>query len=219
MATDFQIVFPQEAVRLDQVRLTHYQGLRALTLRGEDFRAVDEVVINDMPSPDVIVMSRTELIAQLPESLQTVPEIRSVSVLNRRFTLSPRSVLKFRIGNSPGKVRGVLRLIQLFVKILFTTPGTDIFSPNSGGGALSRVGATYGQDEGENIVTEFVIAVQRTQRQIVSLQSRDQRSPRDERLLAANVVGKEFDKLQGALYMQVEIITQAGTSAIVTTEL
>jgi hypothetical protein len=219
MAVDFQVVYPQETVRLDQVRLKRTGGIQALHIIGQDFRAVDAVIINDLPSPDVMVLSRTELVAQLPDSMQALPEVHNVAVLNRRFTLSPRSLLKFRIGKMPGKVRGVMRLVQLFVKILFTTPGTDIFSRNAGGGAVSRVGATYGADDGDNIVTEFVIAVQRTQRQIVAMQSRDRRSARDERLLAANVVGQEFDKLQGALYMQVELVSQAGTNAIVNVEL
>jgi hypothetical protein len=140
-------------------------------------------------------------------------------VLSNQFTLSPRSLVRFRIGKTPGKVRGILRLTQLFLKVLFTTPGSDIFHPNAGGGALQVVGSTYGQGEGEGVVTEFVIAINRTQRQLIAMQSRDQRAPRDERLMAANVLSTEFDKLQGGLYITVEIISQAGRRAITNVEL
>jgi hypothetical protein len=219
MAVDFQVVYPQESIRLDKVRLITYEGLRALSVTGADFRAVDEVVINDTPSPDVIVLSKNELVAQLPDALQAIPEVRSVMVLSNQFTLSPRSLVRFRIGKTPGKVRGILRLTQLFLKVLFTTPGSDIFHPNAGGGALQVVGSTYGQGEGEGVVTEFVIAINRTQRQLIAMQSRDQRAPRDERLMAANVLSTEFDKLQGGLYITVEIISQAGRRAITNVEL
>jgi hypothetical protein len=219
MAVDFQVVHPQESIRLDNVRLITYEGLRALRLSGADFRAVDEVIVNDSPSPDVIVLSKNELVAQLPSALQDIPEVRSVMVLSNQFVLSPRSLVRFRIGKTPGRVRGILRLVQLFLKVLFTTPGSDIFHPNAGGGALQTVGSTYGQGEGEGIVTEFVIAINRAQRQLIAMQSRDHRAPRDERLMAASVLSTEFDKLQGGVYITVEIISQAGRRAITNVEL
>ena len=219
MSVDLQVCYPQESIRLNKVELTTLGGLRALNIHGTDFSAVDEVVINEVPSPDVVVINDRQLLAQLPDMYQAVPEVRSVTVLSKRFVVSSRSLLRFRIGQSPGKARGIHRLIQLFVKVLFTTPGTDIFNKQLGGGALKKVGETFGQDEGQNIVTDFVIAVSRTARQILAMQGRDQRSPRDERLLSATVVGAEFDKLQSAYYVKVEIVSQAGTSGIVNMEL
>lgn len=219
MAVDFQVVFPQESIRLNDVRLTSMGGLHALSIVGADFRAVDEVIINELPSPDVIVVTKTSLVAQLPDVYQSVPEVRSVTVLSKQFSLSPRSLIRFRIGKSPGKVQGIHRLIQLFLKVLFTTPGTDIFNPQAGGGIMKKVGETFGQDEGHNIVTDFVISVNRTQRQLLAMQTRDQRSPRDERLMSATVTGTEYDKLQSAFYLTVEIVSQAGRTAIANVEL
>lgn len=219
MAVDLQVVFPQESIVLNDIRVERYDGFWAVRVEGEDFRAVDEVSINELASPDVIVLSKTLLVAQLPDLYQKVPEVRSVAVLSNRLTLSPRSLIRFRISKSPGRVRGILRLVQLFLKILFTTPGTDIFRPGSGGGILRQVGETFGQSEGSNIVTDMVIAVNRTQRQLISMQSRDQRSPRDERLLSAKVLSSSFDKLQSAFYITVEIVSQAGRTAVTNLEL
>jgi hypothetical protein len=81
------------------------------------------------------------------------------------------------------------------------------------------VGATFGQDEGSNLVSDIVIAINRTQRQIISAQSRDTRSPRDERLLSARVVSANFDKLQSAFYVKLELVSQAGRTAITNLEL
>ncbi len=219
MAVDLQACFPQESVTLNDVRVVKYGGLWVVRVEGDDFRAVDEVLINDTASPDVIVLSRTLLTAQLPDMYQTMPEVRSVMVLNKQLTLSPRSLIRFRIGKSPGKVRGILRLMQLFLKVLFTSPGSDIFRPNSGGGLLRSLGTTFGQDEGSNLVSDIVIAVNRTQRQIIAAQSRDQRSPRDERLLTARIISANFDKLQSAFYVKIELVSQAGRTAITNLEL
>lgn len=219
MAVDLQTCFPQESITLNDVRVVKYGGLWAVRVEGDDFRSVDEVVINDVASPDVIVLSKTLLTAQLPDLYQAMPEVRSVMVLSKQMTLSPRSLIRFRIGKSPGKVRGILRLVQLFLKVLFTSPGSDIFRPNSGGGLLRSVGMTFGQDEGDNLVSDIVIAINRTQRQLIASQSRDQRSPRDERLLSARVVSANFDKLQSAFYVRLELVSQAGRTAITNLEL
>ena len=219
MAVDLMCVFPQDSIRLSDIRSVNLGGVRGLRIVGDDFRAVDEVLINNMESPDVIVVNKNELIAQLPDSLQVAPDINAVVVLSRNLTVTKRSVLQFRIGKRPGKVKGIQRLLQLFVKILFTTPGSDIFNPSAGGGVMNKVGSTFGEAESKDIASEFVIAVQRVQRQIVAMQSRDQRSPRSERLLSATVVGSKFDKLQGAFYVSVEVISQAGVAGTANVEI
>ena len=218
MAVDLQVVLPQESIKLNSVRYTSLGGVHAVRIQGEDFRAVDEAIINDVPSPDVIVLNQRELVAQLPSTQQRAPDVHSIQVLSKRFTVSPRSLIRFRVGKRPGKVQGMLRLIQLFTKMMFTTPGTDIFNPSAGGSILNKVGATFGKDEGDSLVTDFVVSVTRTERQIVAMQSRDQRAPRSERLLSATVVGTQFDKLQQSMYVAVELISQQGRSAIASYE-
>ncbi len=213
MAIDFQTVLPQESIQLTRIKVTKLAGLLALDVQGNDFSAVDEVHINEIPSPDVMVVSRTRLLAQLPESLQRYPDVQSVVVLSNTLTLNQRSLLRFRIGDTPGRVSGILRLLQTFVKILFSTPGTDIFSPNTGGGALQNTGATFGADEGQGIKADFTIAVDRTARHIISTQSRNGSIPRDERLLRASVLGATFSRATGSLFIQVEIVAQDGASA------
>ena len=222
MAVDFQVVFPQEAIHLNQVRVTPPSPLglpRSVDVIGADFRSVDEVFINDIPSPDFIVFSKTHLQAQLPNVLQSEPKVLDVVVLSRRLTITRRSLLRFRISDTPGRVQGILRLVQLFVKLLFTTPGSDIFNSRSGGGALDNIGETFGADEGSNLVRDFIIAVDNTSRQIVSVQGRDPRIARDERLLSARVISATFNREQGAIVASVELTSQAGRAALANLEL
>src|SRR4051812_35422480 len=134
MAVDFQVCYPQQAIILNQVRVLPGPP-RVIDVLGADFRSVDEVLINKIASPDVIVVNKTRLVAQVPDSLLD-QRVLSVTVLSRRLTVSAKSVLRFRIGSTPGKVTGILRLVQKFLKLLLTTPGSDIFNKQAGGGAL-----------------------------------------------------------------------------------
>lgn len=212
MAVDFQVVFPQELVELTSVRVLPGVTPRTLDVWGRDFTSVDEVLVNGLPAPDVVVLGKTRLLAQIPGVLvnQTVS---SVTVSSTRLAMTSRSVLRFRLGRTTSKVSGILRLMQVFLKILFTTPGTDIFARKTGGGALSRVGATFGKDEGGSIVSDFIVAVGSTQRQILALQARNPSLPRDERLLSARVISAGYNRNEAALVVSVELTSQAGRSA------
>lgn len=218
MALDFQCVFPQEAVQLTRVHLVPGLIPKTLDIIGADFRSVDEVLINQIPSPDVVILSKTRLLAQVPDQIMS-NRLITVSVLSRKLTVTEKSFLRFRIGKAPGKVSGILRLLQLFLKILFTTPGTDIFSQKTGGAGLRNIGQTFGSDEGGGIVSDFVVAVATTSRQIIAIQGRDSSLPRDERLLAAKVLSAGFNKSEGALVVSVEVTSQAGRAATANVEL
>jgi len=218
MAVDFQTIHPQEAIRLNRIRMRVVGGLKVLDILGSDFRSVDEVQINETQSPDLIVLSKTRLLAQLPDRLQDNPDVQSVNVLSKTLTISTKSVLRFRIGDTPGKVVGILRLMQLFVKILISDPGSDIFNKGLGAGALANLGSSFGKDEGQNIKADFTIAVDRTARQVVAIQSRNSGIPRDERLLSAKLLGTTFSRATASLFVTIEVISQDGTPARVNLE-
>ena len=217
MAVDLQIVYPQQAIILNNVRVLPGPP-RVIDVTGSDFRSVDEVLINRIASEDVVVLSKTRLVAQVPESL-LAQRVLSVTILSRRLTLSSKSILRFRLSRTPGKVSGVLRLVQKFLKILFTTPGSDIFNRQVGGGALRNVGATFGVEEGGDVINNLVIAIDVTSRQIIALQSRNPSLPRNERLLAAKIIRAGFNKQEGAVDIAVEITNQSGEAAMANLEI
>lgn len=213
MAVDFQVVFPQQIIALTAVQIM--LGVTPLTLdvQGDDFRAVDEVRVNDILAPDVVILSRRRMLIRVPE-LVVNQQITSVTVTSHSLTLSPKSLLKFRTGRTTSKVSGILRLVQVFLKILFTTPGTDIFAPRIGAAALKNIGLTFGAGEGNTIVSDFVIAVGTASRQIVAIQSRDPSIPIDERLLSARVTAAKYNRQEAALVVSVELTSQTGRSAL-----
>lgn len=213
MSVDFQICFPQELIQLNSVQLLAGSPVRTIDVLGQDFRSVDEVRINDLASPDIIILSKTRLLAQVPPLLAN-QAISSVSVISNRLAVTSKSLLRFRLGRTTSKVSGILRLVQVFLKILFTTPGSDIFAPRIGAAALKNIGLTFGADQGGNVVSDFIISVSTAQRQIVAIQARDATIPLDERLLSAKVLSAGFNRNEAALVVSVEITSQSGKAAL-----
>ena len=210
MAIDFQVVYPAEVLALTAARQVSRTPRRVLEISGYDFRSVDEVLLNEVPSQEVIIVSQTKLLAQVPETLGR-EDITSISVLSRRITISPKSLIRFRIGNRAGKVRGVLRLVQLYLKVLLSTPGFDIFAKQQGGGLLKNLGGTF--SKGNVVVSDVVLSVDSTNRQLLSAQARDGTIPFDERLLNGKLISARFDAEDSALLIALEIVSQAGEVA------
>lgn len=209
---DFQVVFPQQVIQLTSVRVIAGPP-PAIVVLGKDFRYVDAVEINNLESPNVVVNSKTQLTAQLPE-IVVGGVVESVMVTSRNLTVTPRSMIQFKIGNVASKVSGILRLVQIFLKILLTAPGTDIFSQPVGGDALRNLGRTFGKSQSGTIVSDFVVAVQTTSRQIISIQGRNPAVPRDERLLSASVLSASYSQQELGLFVSVKITSQAGQEAL-----
>ena len=212
MAVDFQVVFPQLMIPLNSVRILPGMVPTTLDIIGQDFRSISQVLINDIPSPDVVVLSKTRLLAQVPPQLVNAT-LSSVTVVAQQLTVSSRSIIRFQIGPVASKVSGILRLMQIFLKILLTTPGRDIFAPRIGGNALKDLGLSFGASEGSNIISDMVVSVDTTRKQIMSIQARDPSIPKDERLLAASVSSAAYNRAEGALIVTIPITSQAGRSA------
>jgi len=212
VSVDLQVVFPQETIEISSVTRVPGSAVPILDVVGSDFSNVDQVLVNDIEARDFAVVNRHRLLVTVPEG--SSPIIRTVAVTSRRLVLSPRSFLRFRISSVPSKVSGILRLVQLFTKILFTTPGTDIFNRRLGGGALKNLGRTFSKNDTGAIISDFVVSVENTSRQIIAIQGRQPRLPQDERLLLAKVSEARFDANDAALRVTTEITSQAGQTAL-----
>jgi hypothetical protein len=212
MAVDFQVVFPQTTVPLNSVTVQPGLNPRSLSIIGQDFTSVAQVLINNIASPDIVILSKTRLLAQVPSQLQNAT-LAQVTVTSTSLTLSPKSLILFQIGPQAGKVSGILRLIQIFLKVLLTTPGRDIFAPRIGGAALKDIGLTFGADQGGGIVSDIIISVDTTRKQIMAIQARDPTIPRAERLLAATVLNANYNRAEAALVVGVQLTSQAGQAA------
>ena len=213
MAADFQVVFSQQIVELSSIQVMSGVTPPTLDIIGEDFRAVDEVRVNDVLATNSVILGPKRMLVRIPEVL-TRSAITSVTVTSNSVRITPKSLMRFRLGRTTSKVSGILRLIQIFLKILFTTPNRDIFAPRIGAAALKSLGMTFGKNGGKQIVSDFVISVATAARQIVAIQGRDPSVPLDERLLSAKVISAQYNRQEEALVVSVEVLSQTGRSAI-----
>jgi hypothetical protein len=213
MAIDLQCAFPNEMVRLSQVSQVPGLFPRTLDIIGEDFRSVNEVLVNGILSPSFVIVGPQRLLAQVPSQV-TNNIVSSVSVLSNVLTLTAKSLIKFQFGTRTQKVSGLLRLCQFFLKVLFTTPGRDIFSPNLGGAGLKNIGRSFAKEEGSGVVADLYVAVTSTVNQITALQSRNPRLPREEKLLSATVISAQFNPQELALIAAIELLSQTGQFAL-----
>lgn len=212
MAVDYQVVFPTEAVKLTSIQLLFGSDPLMLIIYGQDFSAVDEVLINEIKCPSYQVLSKTKMLAEIPAEVAPA-SIRSINVTSRRLVLTDRSVITFRISQTPAKTTGLFRLMQLYLKLMLSTPGTDIFDQSVGGGLLGFVGSTFRGAEGGDIVRNFIVANDNVARQIIAIQSRQPELRAEEKLLSAHVISARFSAAQSALLTSVELISQAGKTA------
>lgn len=215
---DLQFIQFSDALELTGAEEVPDLTPRSLLLHGIDMRSAVEVYVNDQLSPSFVIASKNRIIAQVP-STQTKALIRTIEILSSEFTATVRSKILFRIGTDSKKITGLKALMQTFLKLLFTTAGTDSFSKRLGGSALKAIGDNFDVAPGSNIVANFTIAVGRTAEQMISLQSYQPRLSDDERLLTANLLNVRFDPALTALVARIELIPQSGIRAIVNLEL
>jgi hypothetical protein len=211
MPTDIQFTYPQQVIKVSSVALVPEAEEPTLRIVGEDFTAIDEVLLNDIPSPLVVVQSPTLLTAVMPIEVRNTTVV-NVVVVSYRIVFTAKSIVSFQFGRTNRKTSGINRLLQLFLKTLLTTPGSDIFRPGSGGGALRNLGRTFSKDNAGGVVGDLVVAVDTAAKHVIAVQSRKSRLPRDERLLSAQVTGARFDASQTALIATILLISQAGTT-------
>lgn len=214
---DLRIIEIRDVLSVTSISPVHTVSPRTIRVKGVDLANAHEVLLNDIPSPDIVIVSATELLAQVPTSLGNSP-VTSVSVISHRLTQTQRSAITFAIGDTPGYVTGRERLIQTFLKLLLQSPGTDAFSPNLGGGVLRAVGRANHVGGAAGLVSAVQVGVNRTRQQMMALQSQEPNLQPDERLLYARLLQASFNAQTGSLNCNIDIASQALASSVVALE-
>ncbi|CAB4130617.1 hypothetical protein UFOVP276_113 [uncultured Caudovirales phage] len=190
---------------------------RSILVHGTDLTSAVEVRVNGDTSPSFVVADRGTIVAQVPSS-SAGRLVTDVVVVSSDFTASLRSIIDFKISNYPKKVSGVKALMQMWLKLLLTTPGYDSFTQGLGGAAQQYIGGQYSGGGGA-VSASFAVAVQQATKQVLALQSTRVGIPDDERLIGTELVGISFDPEYSGLLARVAIYTQAGNRAIANMEL
>jgi len=163
-----------------QVSRLSYIGDR-LQLTGSGFTEATDVQVNGASSPSWVVLSDTRIVADIHPRIVGNP-ITSIRVLTSVPKAEGASLVQFVLGNR--RVEDLEALSQRYIRVLLTTPGSDIFT-DSGGGVQRLAASTL--DEG-GLRMAAMRAVEDTT-QVV--RRSDNKLPTRSRLATAVLVGCE----------------------------
>lgn len=188
-----------------------------LEFKGYDFSSAERVLINESPSPEIMIVNKQTLWAQLPEFVR---KVSTIEVLSSNFTKSKEpSRMSFEIGNKTKKVDGIMKLVQLFTKWVLQSPGSDIFDPSRGGGLQEIAGKINTTKNMQPVMTSVTRSVSTTASQIRTAQQRTTNLPLSERLLSATVTELNVYEAQMLAAVRVKLESFAGTEAVAALEL
>lgn len=212
MAAQLEIIKFRDVLDIGSIGFVRGITPTTMHLKGTDLSKADRIIINEMDSPEFIIIDKQTIYAQLPLG---VSRIASIEVISSGFTRSiSASKLTFEIGNKTRKVEGVLKLVQLFAKWILQSPGSDIFNPSRGGGLQEIVGKVSTTRDLQPIFATITRAISITTTQIRSAQINVPELPLSERLLSANLVDIDIYEANMEARAKVRLISVAGESAL-----
>jgi hypothetical protein len=211
--TDVKIIAIKDLLTITGVQVVPGLTPKTLSIRGLQFLQASEVDINGIAAPEFMILSDSQILAQVPNGQQN-SIISSIAVLAEIPSPTRSSVFLFEAGRTFKGLKGIERLVQMFVKLALQTPGSDKFRPTLGGGLLALAGQNVAQDGQSKLSSSAVSSIGRTRDQIVALQNKVPRIPPDERLLSADVLGVGFDANTTTLALRVAISAQSGQQAV-----
>lgn len=206
-----QVVRLLDVLRVSSVKNAPGVIPRSIIVGGTDFKNIEQVLINGFSSPAFVAYSPTELIAEVPEIIRDAI-LTDVAVLSSALTLTERSLVELTFGTRPRRARGILRLMQVFLRQLLRTPGSNVFHRRSGGGLLKRVGGNLS----DKAAADVAIAVSNAKQYIISVQTPERNIPPIERLLSAEIGGITLDPAGTALYVTVILTSHSGVRGAAT---
>lgn len=207
MAADYQVIAFHDAAPLQQVGIYSSQPL-TLDIRGRSFRGVSKVLINGVESPEFIVVSTTRILAQVPDAEQDA-RLRAVRVLLSRTGLTKTSVIDLEAVVPGARAEGFNKLLQSFLRLLFTNPGEDLANPWAGGGMYRLVGAAGTPGELRGLAAT---AIQTTEQHLIRLQTRNPVLTDAERLRSATLLQAEYDQSSTSLSIRLTLKAMDGTT-------
>lgn len=217
---DVQVISIRDVLPLTAVYIAEDVEPTTLVVDGRDLNSAHTVFINNVKAENVVVISATRLMAEVPFEL--VVPITSVEVVSNRLTNTERSKISFSIGDQPKAVQGIERLMQKFIKILIQSPGKDLWSPKVGGGLLGLVGKTFGTGgrgvtaaASGTLAADMQIAVDRARSQLIAIQANSPMTIASERLLYARLLESQFLPNEMAMYGRIQLASHAGQAAVV----
>lgn len=208
---DFSIVSAKTILRVTSVApIRGFLPLSVIVL-GEKFDLTKEVLYNDILAEEFIIASASRLIVRVPPS-QVGKELTSIKVLSTVSVSGGSAGVVTELSRPIHTVSGIDRLIQAWIMIFLSNPGSDVFSPQSGGGARSLIGRSTDR-KSKSVAADLALAIEKTSSEIKRLQAQNLRVPLEEKLLSGDLETLSFDEATTVLSAKVSIKNMIGSTA------
>jgi len=102
--------------------------------------------------------------------------------------------------------------VQTWLLVFLSTPGTDIFSPTSGGGGRALIGKSTDRNHG-GVSAKLAFAIERTNGEILRSQATQTGLPPAERLLSCGLDSVEFNSSDSILNARITMSNVLGDRA------
>lgn len=182
----------------------------SVLVTGDSLDKTSEVFYNGAQVEQFLIQSSNRLLVRVPKD-QIGRPLTSVVAYSSVPTQFSNASLSFAVPTPVRNVSGVDRMVQSFLLVLMTTPGSDIFSKGSGGGVRQFVGRST--SKGASASSDIALSVERTKSEILREQAKYPSIPLDERLLSAALDSVFFDKESSALYAKISLQNMLGQGA------
>jgi len=206
-AVDYQAIAFHDAAPVRQVGL-YAQSPLTLDIRGRSFAGVSKVLVNNVEAPEFVVVSSTRILVQVPDS-ELDARLRMVRVLLHRTGLTKTSIVDFDAIVPGARASGFNKLLQSFLRLLFTNPGEDLANSWAGGGMYRLVGSAGTPGELKSLAAS---SIRTTEQHLIRLQTRNSVLTDAERLRSATLLQAEYDQASTSLSIRLTLTAMDGTT-------
>ena len=214
MSRGLRVIRSFESAPINQIGLSKPATVHDpvyLLLKGSGFLKAVSVRLNGAVMSDFVISDDSNISLKLSEDLYFVV-ISQVEVLTESEAASGSVRVSYEMG-TPAAIRGVLKLAQRVIKLLMTTPGSDIFHPSDGGGLLGILGKAVNQSGASGASAQVMIGLDQVSKRLIEDQA-SRRLSADERLAELHVIELQFDQRSGSLNVRLGVESMAGSVAI-----
>lgn len=203
-----RVVHLRRLLDLSSVREVPGISPRTIEVTGTRLDLTTRVEVNESVIDDFAATDSNHLLITLPTSMRS--RVQSIAVLSESVDQGGSSRAYYDLGLRPILTDGKYRVLQRFIKILLTTPGTDMWNKSSGGGLRALQVTNVDEKNASAVSGEVSSKVMQAANQLILAQARDNTVPMAERLLGASVNGVEFSLATTSLKVRIVLSFQDG---------
>ena len=208
---DFRIAQAKTILNVHSV--APIRGFRPISIvaLGQKLNLAQQVEYNSINAPEFIISNPSRMIIRVPDS-QIGKEFRSLRVFSSVSLTKTNALVSLSINMPFQKASGIDRLVQCWLMVFMTNPGSDIFDPSTGAGGRSIVGRNTDKT-GKGIAADLAQAIEKTQIELLRKQAQTPSLPLSEKLLSSQLQSISFDSNTATLSARVSLMNMLGDAA------